>query len=109
MVAEDDREIRTGMKRTLVGMGYRVVKAEDLEEALEVGQRERPILVLTNTDLGWLDELLGVMRQDAGLRFVPVAAIYPDRPEEFRDDRLAVLDDYSQLEKLIPTAGTTLT
>jgi CheY-like chemotaxis protein len=109
MVAEDDREIRTGMKRTLVGMGYSVVKAEDVEESLEVGRRERPALILTNTDLGWLDELLGVMRQDAELRFVPVAAIYPDRPEEFREERILVLDDYSRLVELIPTKATDVT
>ncbi len=105
MVAEDDREIRAGMKLHLRAMGYRVVLAEDVEEALEVGRRERPGLIMTNTDLKWLDELLGVIRRDSGLRFVPVAAVYPDRPEEFHDERLVVLDDYSQLETLIPAAG----
>jgi CheY-like chemotaxis protein len=102
MIAEDDREIRMGMMRALRAMGYRVVKAEDVEEALEVGRRERPGLVLTNTDLGWLDELIRLVSSDAALRFAPVAAIYPDRPEEFWDERLVVLDDYSGLEELIP-------
>jgi len=35
----------------------------------------------------------------------PVAAVYADRPEEFRDDRLMVLDDYSRLAELLPTTG----
>jgi len=105
MMAEDDPETRAGMKRALLAMGYRVVKAEDAEEALEVGRRERPALVLTNTDLKWLDELVRLAGQEAALRFVPVAAIYPDRPEEFREDRILVLDDYSRLEVLIPTSG----
>lgn len=105
MIAEDDREISKGMKRTLVRLGYRVVKAEDAEDALEVGLRERPGLVLTNTDLSWLDELIRLTGQEAELRFVPVAAIYPDRPEEFREDRILVLDDYSLLKELIPATG----
>ena len=105
MIAEDDREIRTGMMRALRAMGYRVVKAEDAEEALEIGRRERPGLVLTNTDLKWLDELIRLVSRDAALRFAPVAAVYPDRPEGFRDERLVVLDDYSQLQKLYPTTG----
>lgn len=40
------------MKRALRAMGYRVVKAEDAEEALEVGRRERPGLVLTKRIVG---------------------------------------------------------
>lgn len=109
MVAEDDQEIRTVMMRALRARGYRVVKAEDAEEALAVGRRERPGLVLTNTDLKWLDELVRLVSSDAALRFAPVAAVYPDRPEEFRDDRLVVLDDYSGLEELIPATGSDAT
>jgi hypothetical protein len=71
--------------------------------------RERLGLVLTNTDLGWLDELIPMVKRDAELRFVPVAAVYPDRPEEFRDDRLLVLDDYSRLEELFPASGPNAT
>ena len=103
MIAEDDREISAGMKRALRAMGYRVVKAEDAEEALEVGRREHPGLILTNTDLGWFDELIRLTGQEAELRFVPVAGIYPNRPEDFREDRIVVLDDYSRLEELLPT------
>lgn len=109
MIAEDDQEIRTAVRRALRARGYRVVKAEDVEEALEVGWRERPGLILTNTDLKWLDELTRLLSREAALRFAPVAAIYPDRPEEFRDDRLLVLDDYSGLEELIPATGTNST
>jgi CheY-like chemotaxis protein len=105
MVAEDDREISAGMRRALRAIGYRVVKAEDADELLDVGRRERPGLILTNTDLAWLDELIRLVRQDAELRFVPVAAVYADRPGDFRDDRLVVLDDYSRLEELFPTTA----
>jgi CheY-like chemotaxis protein len=102
MVVDDDSEIRSGMRHTLEAMGYRVVKGEDEMEALEVGQREHPGLILTNTDLRWLDELLIVLRQDAQLRFVPVVAIYTDRPDDFSEDRILVLDHYSELEDLLP-------
>lgn len=102
MLAEEDRDISAGMKRTLLAMGYRVVKAEDAEEALEVARRERPGLVLTNTDLHWLDELISLAGQEAALRFVPVAAVYPNRPDEYSEDLILVLDDYSLLGELLP-------
>jgi len=105
MIAEDDREISAGMRRALRAIRYRVVKAEDADELLDVGRRGRPGLILTNTDLAWLDELIRLVRQDAELRFVPVAAVYADRPGDFRDDRLVVLDDYSRLEELFPTTA----
>jgi CheY-like chemotaxis protein len=102
LVVDDDQDIRRGMGRNLEARGYTVVKAEDVEEALDLAVQERPYFIFTNADLPSLDNLIYLIRREAGLRNVPVVAIYPDRPEEFREDRIVVLDGYPQLEELLP-------
>jgi hypothetical protein len=83
-------------------MGYRAVKAEEEQEMIETARRERPNLILTNTDLRWLDRLIALLHEDEELRFLPVAAVYPDPPEGFQDERLMVLDGYEKLESILP-------
>ncbi len=78
LVVDEDREIRSSMKRSLEKLGYRVVKAEDVQEMIEAGQREHPDLIMTNTDLPWLDHLIRRLEEDNQLRFLPIVAIYPD-------------------------------
>jgi CheY-like chemotaxis protein len=102
LVVDDDQNLRRGMERNLEARGYTVVKAEDTKEALALAVLERPYFIFTNTDLPWLGNLIYLIREEAGLRDVPVVAIYPEKPEEFREDRILVLDDYPQLEELLP-------
>jgi ActR/RegA family two-component response regulator len=102
LVVDDDQNLRRGMGRKLEARGYTVVKAEDVEEALDLAVHERPYFIFTNADLPWLGNLIYLIRGEAGLRDVPVVAIYPDRPQEFREDRIVVLDGYPQLEELLP-------
>jgi CheY-like chemotaxis protein len=102
LVVDDDQSLRRGMEHHLKARGYTVVKAEDTEEALALAVVERPYFILTNVDLPWLDNLIYLIRGEAGLRDVPVVAIYPEKPEEFREERIVVLDDYPQLEELLP-------
>jgi CheY-like chemotaxis protein len=103
LVVDDDQDLRRGMGRNLEALGYNVLKAEDADEALELATREPPYFILTNADLPWLGTLIYLIRREASLRGVPVVAIYPDRPEEFREDRLVVLNNYRQLEELWPS------
>jgi CheY-like chemotaxis protein len=102
LVVDDDQELRQTMKRKLEAFGYTVIKAEDAGEALELAAREHPYFILTNADLPSLGSLIYHIRKEAGLRDVSVVAVYPDRPEEFREDRLIVLEDYRQLEERWP-------
>ena len=103
LVVDDDQEIRQSMGRKLEALGYTVVKAEDAPGALEVARREQPYFILTNADLPWLGNLIYRLREEPGLRDAPVVSIYPNRPEEFHEDRIVVLDDYRQLEELWPS------
>ena len=102
LVVDDDQSLRRAMERHMEALGYTVIKAEDADEALELAARERPYFILTNADLPWLGKLLHLIRAEAVLRGVPIVAVYPDRPEEFHEDRIFVLDDYRQLEELWP-------
>lgn len=102
LVVEEDQEIRRRMGRKLEMLGYTVVKAEDAREALKLATGEHPYFILTNSDLPWLGNLIQLIRREADLRDLPVVAIYPDKPQEYREDRLVLLDNYLQLEELWP-------
>jgi CheY-like chemotaxis protein len=103
LVVEEDQDIRQGMRHNLEALGYTIIKAEDAGEALELAVREHPCFILTNADLPWLGNLIYLIRREAGLGEMPVVAIYPDRPEEFQEDRILLLDAYQQLEELWPS------
>ncbi len=103
LVVEDDQDIRRRMERNLEALGYNVMKAEDADEALKLATCEHPYFILTNSDLPWLGNLIQLIRTETRLRDVPFVAIYPNKPEEFRDDRIVLLDDYDELEQLWPS------
>jgi len=102
LVVDDDQDLRRGMGRALEALGYAVLKAEGAEEALELATCERPYFILTNADLPWLDDLIRLIRAESGLQDLLVVAIYGNRPEGFREERIVVLEDYGQLEELRP-------
>lgn len=102
LVVDDDQDLRRGMGRNLQALGYSVITAEDADEALELAARERPYFILTNADSPLLGNLIHLIRREAGLRDLLVVAIYPDRPKEFHEDRIVVLEDYRQLEEMRP-------
>jgi CheY-like chemotaxis protein len=102
MIVDDDQFIRFQLKQTVETMGYRTVKAEDEQEMIETALRERPDIILTSTDLKWLDRLIARLREVEELRFLPIAAVYQDPPEGFRDERLIVLENYDQLVTILP-------
>jgi len=51
LVVEDIEEIRSGMKRSLRGCGYRVVEAADANAAVEVASRLPLDLILTEEEV----------------------------------------------------------
>jgi len=76
-VAEDDPETRLILQQGLLRAGYRVVIAEDGEQALERFRESRPDLVLLDIDMprlnGW--EVLERLKSGWRSRRVPVVMV----------------------------------
>ncbi|HOL49608.1 MAG TPA: response regulator [bacterium] len=77
LVAEDDPETRLILQQGLLRAGYRVVIAEDGEQALERFRESRPDLVLLDIDMprlnGW--EVLERLKSGWRSRRVPVVMV----------------------------------
>src|SRR5512139_4143202 len=55
LIVEDDFDNRFVMARLLTGAGYTALEASDGEEAIEIAQRERPVLILMDLALPRMD------------------------------------------------------
>lgn len=106
LVVEDVEEIRSGMKRSLRGCGYRVLEAADADEAVEVASRQPPDLILTEEELPTFTDLLERAREHPSLKGLPVVVINPDAEEGTRYGDALVLADYDQLKRLLPARKT---
>jgi CheY-like chemotaxis protein len=106
LVVEDIEEIRSGMKRSLRGCGYRVAEAADADEAVAVASSCSPDLILTEEELSTFAALLECAREHPSLKGLPVAIINPDAEEGTRYADAVVLADYDQLRYLLPVPKT---
>ncbi len=86
MVIEDDEDSRFMMRTLLEMNGYRVVEAQDGQEALEVAARARPGLILTDLQLPRLNgiEVTRNVRQHMELHDVPVIILSGYDPSRHR-------------------------
>lgn len=103
LVVEDDGELRSFYRRSLKERGYRVMTAEDDEEALECVEClhcDLPALILTDLQMPTLDGLIRRAREHGRLREVPIAAIVPDYSGRGHEG-VEVLEDYEQLDDLV--------
>ena len=97
MVVEDFEDNRFMMRRLLEMSGYRVVEAENGQEAVELAGRELPNLILMDLSLPVLDGLAATrrIREHAGLRTVPIVAVSAHDTADFHADALAAgCNDY---------------
>ena len=111
MVVEDFEDNRFMMRRLLEMSGYHVLEAINGEEAIELAERERPALILMDLSLPLLDGLAATrrIRQQAGLRDVPIVAVSAHDTADFHADALAAgcndyvtkPIDFDQLEALL--------
>lgn len=103
LVVDDSRMVRESLGRTLGGRGYRVEKAADGEEALELLQRLGVDLVVSDVEMPRLDGF-GLVRRlrslGQPLASLPVL-IVSSRDRE--DDRLAGLQ--AGADRYLPKAG----
>ncbi len=111
MVVEDFEDNRFMMRRLLEMSGYRVVEAENGEEAVTRAGEEQPDLILMDLSLPLLDGLAATrrIRQNVKLREVPVVAVSAHDTADFHAEALAAgcneyvtkPIDFDQLEEVL--------
>ncbi len=111
MVVEDFEDNRFMMRRLLEMSGYRVVEAENGEQAVELARSERPDLILMDLSLPLLDGLAATrrIRGFAELSHVPVVAVSAHDTADFHAEALAAgcneyltkPIDFDELERLL--------
>ena len=111
MVVEDFEDNRFMMRRLLEMSAYRVVEAENGEEAVERAQSERPDLILMDISLPLLDGLSATrrIRSHTELSRVPVVAVSAHDTADFHAEALAAgcneyltkPIDFDELEQLL--------
>jgi CheY-like chemotaxis protein len=106
LVVEDIDWIRAGMKRSLKLYDYLILEASDDVEAIEIGGRTFPDLILTEEKLPTLNALILRLREDPNLCHVPVVIINPDEEEGAYYGDIRVLPDYNFIGPLLAALGS---
>jgi PAS domain S-box-containing protein len=97
LLADDNADMRTYLRRLLLAAGYRVEAVTDGELALAAAKRLRPDLVLSDVMMPRLDGfgLLAALRDDPELRDTPILLLSARAGEAARIEGLtAGADDY---------------
>ena len=91
MVVDDYEDLRHLTHLALETLGYRVVEATNVEEAVELAQAELPDLILMDLSMPNLDGFAAIhrIRRLLGLRDVPVIAFSAHSSTDVREDALA--------------------
>src|SRR5712692_3872909 len=110
LLIEDSKDILLLMKMELEGLGYAVLPAKDGETALDIAQRERPDVIISDIKMPGLNglELIKRLRNIPSLASTPCIALTgyarQDLPENFASDYDAYLSkpaDPGELSELI--------
>ncbi len=101
LVVEDLDWIRGGMVRQLTGCGYDVAEAAHAGEALELAERVRPALILTEEELPTYAQLVGRLGEHPALARVPVVIINPDVEDGTRYGDSIMLSGYDRIAHLL--------
>jgi CheY-like chemotaxis protein len=91
LLVEDFDDTRLMMKLWLVRNGYRVIEAENGEEAVQLALHERPDLILMDVMLPGLNGLDATqrIREHLALRETPIVAVSAYGADEYRPIALA--------------------
>jgi CheY-like chemotaxis protein len=92
LLVEDYQETRTMLRTWLEKRGYRLVEAADGQEAVDLAPLAHPDLILMDLRLPELNGIAATrrLRENAGLRNVPVVALSALDPAMFREAALSV-------------------
>jgi twitching motility two-component system response regulator PilH len=84
LVVDDSKNDRETMGRIAEEDGFRVVFAQDGNEALRVAKAERPDMILLDTVMPRMNgfEVLRRLKQDPATRDIPVVLVSSKAPEE---------------------------
>lgn len=100
LVVEDIAEIALHMQRRLIERGYKVIWAQDAARAIQLAERDRPSIILTDLDLPTFDSLVELVSAHRELRELPVAVLDINHPE-LSDGRIKVLPDFDALDSFV--------
>lgn len=91
MVVEDTDAVRIVLRMQLIILGYRVLEARNGVEAVELGRRERPDLILMDIGLPVLDglEAARLLRDTPETKEIPIVALTAFSEPETRVRALA--------------------
>jgi len=101
LVVEDVAEISAQMLSILRQKRYRVSLATNANDALQIAERDRPLMILTDAELPTFDSLLRRLRRHVELKGLTVAVIDINEPKIDGNYGVKVLPDFGQLDKLL--------
>jgi CheY-like chemotaxis protein len=104
LVVEDIDEIRSQMGAVLLKKGHRILHAANATDAIQIAERDRPHMILTDLDLPSFDSLVRLVRVHKDLKNMPVAIIDIDDPGLIPQDGLKVLSNFDQLDDLLDSS-----
>lgn len=102
-MVEDVAEISSSMSAALDKRGHHVVYAANAEDAIQIAEMHRPVVILTDLELPTFDKLLSLLQSHADLKETVVAIIDLNHPKV--DGHIKVLPDFQALDELIQSSG----
>ena len=101
LVVEDVAEISAQMLAILRQKHYDVSLATNANDALQIAERDRPLMILTDPELPTFDNLLRRLRRHLDLKGMTVAVIDINEPKIDGNYGVKVVPDFVQLDKLL--------
>jgi DNA-binding response OmpR family regulator len=103
LVVEDIEEISSNMGDALKKRGHRVEHAANADEAIQMAEKNRPTMILTDLDLPTFDALIDRLRAHKSLKDMIVAIIDINSPDVDHRD-INVLEDFQALDDLMESS-----
>jgi len=84
LIVDDEKNIRTLLRRELEGVGYSVIEAQDGNEAIRLARAEKPDLITLDILMPGLDgfDVTTLLKQDEGTADIPIIILSIVEDEE---------------------------